>query len=131
MYNSNNFNTVNTNSYSDILPKQFLNYIDYELSCFEKITNKKFFFNLLKNDKFELNVYESKEDNNKSKYQIIYRANNLYQFIKRLLMIREYLIKYFDNQRSKKIILYNNQKERKNLYFSIVYCMIFLFFVHN
>ena len=105
MSNSNNFNTVNTNSYSNILPKQFLNYIDYELSCFEKITNKKFFFNLLKNDKFELNVYESKENNNKSKYQIIYRANNLYQFIKRLLMIREYLIKYFDNQRSKTIIL--------------------------
>ena len=106
MSNSNNFNTVNTNSYSDILPKQFLNYIDYELSCFEKITNKKFFFNILKNDKFELNVYESKEeDNNKSKYQIIYRANNLYQFIKRLLMIREYLIKYFDNKLSKTIIL--------------------------
>ena len=106
MSNSNNFNTVNTNSYSDILPKQFLNYIDYELSCFEKITNKKFFFNLLKNDKFELNVYESKEeDNNKSKYQIIYRANNLYQFIKRLLMIREYLIKYFDNKDTKTIIL--------------------------
>ena len=97
-------NSVNT-SY-DILPKQFLNYIDYELSCFEKITNKKFFFNLLKNDKFELNVYESKEeDNNKSKYQIIYRANNLYQFIKRLLMIREYLIKYFDNKLTKTIIV--------------------------
>ena len=106
MSNSNNFNTVNTNSYSNILPKQFLNYIDYELSCFEKITNKKFFFNLLKNDKFELNVYESKEeDNNKSKYQIIYRANNLYQFIKRLLMIREYLIKYFDNKLTKTIIV--------------------------
>jgi hypothetical protein len=100
----NNFNGINASN--DILPKQFLNYIDYELSCFEKITNKKFFFNLLKNDKFELNVYESKEeDNNKSKYQIIYRANNLYQFIKRLLMIREYLIKYFDNRRSKTIIL--------------------------
>ncbi len=99
----NNFNGVNTSN--DILPKQFLNYIDYELSCFEKITNKKFFFNLLKNDKFELNVYESKEDNNKSKYQIIYRANNLYQFIKRLLMIREYLIKYFDNKLTKTIIV--------------------------
>ena len=46
-----------------------------------------------------------KTDNNKSKYQIIYRANNLYQFIKRLLMIREYLIKYFDNQLTKTIIL--------------------------
>ena len=100
----NNFNGVNTSN--AILPKQFLNYIDYELSCFEKITNKKFFFNLLKNDKFELNVYESKEeDNNKSKYQIIYRANNLYQFIKRLLMIREYLIKYFDNKLTKTIIV--------------------------
>jgi hypothetical protein len=60
----------------------------------------KFFFNILKNDKFQLNVYDSKkkkDDNDKSKYQIIYRANNLYQFIKRLLMIREYLIKHFDN----------------------------------
>jgi hypothetical protein len=104
----NNFNSINT-SY-DVLPKQLLNYIDYELSCFEKITNKKFFFNVLKNDKFELSVYESKEeekeeDDNKSKYQIIYRANNLYQFIKRLLMIREYLIKYFDNKLTKTIIL--------------------------
>ena len=105
----NNFNGVNASN--DILPKQFLNYIDYELSCFEKITNKKFFFNLLKNDKFELNVYESKEeDDNKSKYRIIYRANNLYQFIKRLLMIRAlmiraYLIKNFDNQRSKNNII--------------------------
>ena len=47
-------------------------------------------------------------------------------------MIREYLIKNFDNQRSKKIILYN-KKEKKNfiVYFSIVYCMILLFFVHN
>ena len=102
----NNFNNINTDSYNDILPKQFLNYIYYELSCFEKITNKKFFFNILKNDRFELNVYESKEeDTNKSKYQIIYRANNLYQFIKRLLMIREYLIKHFDNKRTKTIIL--------------------------
>ena len=85
-FNSNNFNTVNTNSYSDVLPKQFLNYINYELSCFEKITNKKFFFKVLQNDRFELNVYQSKEevenDLNKSKYKIIYRANNLYQFIK-------------------------------------------------
>ncbi|HEX7143305.1 MAG TPA: hypothetical protein VF222_12595 [Nitrososphaeraceae archaeon] len=105
----NNFNSFNT-SY-DLIPKQLLYYIDYELSCFEKITNKKFFFKVLKNDKFELNVYESKEeeekeeDDNKSKYQIIYRANNLYQFIKRLLMIREYLIKYFDNKLTKTIIL--------------------------
>ena len=102
----NNFNNINASSY-DLLPRQFLIYIDYELSCFEKITNKKFFFNVLKNDKFELNVYESKEedDNDKSKYHIIYRANNLYQFIKRLLMIREYLIKHFDNNRTKKMIL--------------------------
>ena len=106
----NNFNNINASSY-DLLPRQFLNYIDYELSCFEKITNKKFFFNILKYDKFELNVYESKkaeeeeEDNDKSKYHIIYRANNLYQFIKRLLMIREYLIKHFDNNITKTIVL--------------------------
>ena len=56
---SNNFNNINTNY--DVLPRQFLNYIDYELSCFEKISNKKFFFKILKNDKFELNIYESKK----------------------------------------------------------------------
>ena len=38
----NNFNNINSSGY-DLLPRQFLNYIDYELSCFEKITNKKFF----------------------------------------------------------------------------------------
>jgi hypothetical protein len=107
----NNFNNINTSSYNDVLPKQFLNYINYELSCFEKITNKKFCFKVLNNDRFELNVYESKkeegeeDDKCKSKYQIIYRANNLYQFIKRLLMIREYLIKHFDNNITKTIIL--------------------------
>ena len=109
----NNFNNINSSN-DDLLPRQFLNYIGYELSCFEKITNKKFFFNILKNDKFELNVYESRkaeegeeegEDNDKSNYQIIYRTNNLYQFIKRLLMIREYLIKHFDNNRTKTMIL--------------------------
>jgi hypothetical protein len=102
----NNFNNINASSY-DLLPRQFLNYIDYELSYFEKITNKKFFF-ILKNDKFQLNVYDSKkkkDDNDKSKYQIIYRVNNLYQFIKRLLMIREYLIKHFDNNTTKTLIL--------------------------
>src|SRR4030095_6171004 len=111
----NNINNINSSSY-DLVPRQFLNYIDYELSCFEKITNKKFFFNVLKNDKFELNVYESRKaeegeegegerDNDKSKYQIIYRTKNLYQFIKRLLMIREYLIKHFDNNGTKTMIL--------------------------
>jgi hypothetical protein len=55
----NNFNNINTNY--DVLPRQFLNYIDYELSYFEKITNKKFFFNILKNDKFQLNVYDKKK----------------------------------------------------------------------
>ena len=102
---SNIINDINTND-NNILLKQFLNYIDYELFCFQKFTKKKFFFNVSKNGKFQLNVYGSKkyeeiEDNNKSKYQIIYRANNLYQFIKRLLMIREYLIKHFDNKVTK------------------------------
>jgi hypothetical protein len=92
----NNFNTSNY----DVLPKQFLNYINYELSLFEKITtNKKFFFIILSNDIFELNVYESKEekddDDDKSEYQVIYRSNNLYQFIKNLFILREHLIKNF------------------------------------
>ena len=97
---NNNFNISSTSNY-DVLPKQFLNYINYELNLFEKITNKKFFFNILSNDRFELNVYETKEedyDDNKSKYQVIYRANNLYQFIKRLFMIREHLIKNSGNE---------------------------------
>jgi hypothetical protein len=95
----------NTTSYN-IVPKHFLNYINYELSFFEKITtNKKFFFNSLSNDIFELNVYETKEDgnddnnnNNKSKYHLIYRANNLYRFIKNLFMIRD-----INQNRKKKI----------------------------
>ena len=52
MSTNNNFN--NTISNYNVLPKQFLNYINYELSFFEKITNKKFFFNILSNNKFEL-----------------------------------------------------------------------------
>ena len=100
MTNNNNITSYN------ILPKQFINYINYELSFFEKITNnKKFFFIILSNDRFELNVYESKEEkddnnhnNNKSEYQVIYRANNLYRFIKRLFILREHLIKNFGNK---------------------------------
>src|SRR5215211_3383233 len=99
MTNNNNISSYN------ILPKQFLKYINYELSFLEKITtNKKFFFISLSNDRFELNVYESKEakddnnNDNKSKYQIIYRANNLYQFIKRLFILKEHLIKNFGNR---------------------------------
>jgi hypothetical protein len=96
---------TNNNISSYNIPKQFLNYINYELSFFEKITtNKKFFFIILNNDIFELNVYESKEEkddnnnNNKSEYQVIYRSNNLYQFIKNLFILREHLIKNFDKK---------------------------------
>jgi hypothetical protein len=99
---NNNFNTNSSASNYDVLPKQFINYINYELSLFEKITNKKFFFNILSNEKFELSVCETKEekdyDYNKTKYQVVYRANNIYQFIKRLFMIREHLIKNFSNK---------------------------------
>lgn len=45
---------TNNNISSYNIPKQFLNYINYELNLFEKITNKKFFFNILSNNKFEL-----------------------------------------------------------------------------
>jgi hypothetical protein len=88
----------NNNSYN-VLPKQFLNYINYELTFFEKVADKKFLFNVLRNDKFELKVSKSKEENDdKSEYQIIYSVNNLHQFIKNLLMIREYLIKNYGNK---------------------------------
>jgi hypothetical protein len=95
----------NNNISSYIIPKQFLNYINYELSFFEKIVDRKFLINILRNDRFELKVSKSKEDNNnnnnnndKSKYQLIYRTNNLYRFIKNLLIIREYLIKNFSKR---------------------------------
>jgi hypothetical protein len=51
-----------------------------------------------------LNVYQSKEEkddnenNNKSEYQVIYRADNLYQFIKNLFILKEYLIQNFGNK---------------------------------
>ena len=95
---------INNNISSYNIPKQFLNYINYELSFFEKIVGRKFLINILRNDRFELKVSKSKEDDNnnnnndKSKYQLIYRTNNLYRFIKNLLMIREYLIKNFSNK---------------------------------
>jgi hypothetical protein len=94
---------TNNNISSYNIPKQFLNYINYELSFFEKIVDRKFLINILRNDRFELKVYKLKEDgdnnnNDKSKYQLIYRTNNLYRFIKNLLMIREYLIKNFSNK---------------------------------
>ncbi len=101
---NNNFNINSTSNYN-VLPKQFLNYINYELNLFEKITNKKFSFIILSNDRFELNVYESKEEkngndnsNNKLEFQVLYRSNNIYQFIKNLFMIREHLIKNFSKE---------------------------------
>ena len=96
---TNNFNTNNNNSNYNELSKQFLDYINYELSFFEKIADKKFLFNISSNDRFELKVSKSKEDyNNKSKFQIVRRANNLYHFTKNLLIITEYLIKNFGNK---------------------------------
>ena len=94
---------TNNNISSYNIPKQFLNYINYELSFFEKIVDRKFLIDILRNDRFELKVSKSKEDdddnnNDKSEYQLIYRTNNLYRFIKNLLMIREYLLKNFSNK---------------------------------
>ena len=96
---------TNNNISSYNIPKQFLNYINYELRFFEKIVDRKFLINILRNGRFELKVSKSKEEDNnnndKSKYQLIYRTNNLYRFIKNLLMIREYLIKNFSNKITK------------------------------
>ena len=94
--NNSNTNNNTSNSYN-VLPKQFINYINYELSFFEKISHRKFLFNILSNDIFELKASKSK-DNYKSNYQIVYRTNNLYKFIKNLFMIREYLINNFGNK---------------------------------
>ena len=90
---------TNNNISSYNIPKQFLNYINYELSFFEKIVDREFLINILRNDRFELKVSKSKEDdddnnNDKSEYHLIYRTNNLYRFIKNLLMIREYLLNF-------------------------------------
>lgn len=113
MTNNNiNNNTSGTTSNYNAFPKQFINYINYELSLFEQITHKKFFLNILSNNRFELisvsetEQYEDKNDkydnNCKPKYQVVYRANNLYEFIKSLFMIREHLIKNFSNGLTKK-----------------------------
>jgi hypothetical protein len=37
-----NYNS-NTNSSYNVFPKQFVNYINYELSFFEKVADKKFY----------------------------------------------------------------------------------------
>src|SRR5262245_7108965 len=92
---------MNNNSNSNnILPKHFLTYINYELSFFEKIADRRFFISILSNNRLELKISESKgyDDNNKSKYQLIYTANDIHQFLKNLLMIREYLIQNSDNK---------------------------------
>ena len=90
-----NFNILNINY--DIIPKQFLHYINYELRVFEQITGRKFLIEI-SNDRLELMVSKQTEDNNKhTKYHLLYKANNLYFIIKNLLMIREYLIRTFDN----------------------------------
>lgn len=98
---NNNFNTNSSSNY-DAFPKLFINYVNYELSLFEKITNKKFSFNISSNDRFELSVCKTNDvdendnyDNTKSNCELVYRTNNIYQFIKRLFMIREHLIKNF------------------------------------
>ena len=68
-----------------------------------KIADRRFFINILSSDRLELKISESEEakgydDNNQSKCQLIYTANNIHQFIKNLLMIREYLINNSDNK---------------------------------
>jgi len=98
------FKKLNDNdNYNLLLPRQILKYIEYELSQFEKLTQKKFFFNLLSDDTFELNIYNAINKNNgkekqyynnntKPGFQVIYRSNDIHQFLKRLLIFREYLI---------------------------------------
>lgn len=64
-------------------------------------------FNILNNDKFEINVCETKEDdsndNGKTKYQVVYRTNNLHDFIKWLFMISEHIIKNFSNLKTTRL----------------------------
>jgi hypothetical protein len=92
---------MNNNS-NNILPEHFLTYINYELSFFERIADRRFFINILSNDRLELKISESKEtkeynDHSQSKHQLIFTANNIHRFIKNLLLIREYIIKNSDN----------------------------------
>ncbi|MFB5600169.1 MAG: hypothetical protein ACE5SW_08095 [Nitrososphaeraceae archaeon] len=76
----------------NLITKEIKNYIDYELKIFETLTNRKFFFTVLESGKLELHGYEEANDNErKITYPIIFRANNLYQFIAKLMMIREFL----------------------------------------
>ena len=61
-----NFNIFNINC--DIIPKQFLNYINYELRVFEQITDRKFLMEI-STDKLELKVSKQTENNNKLRLQ--------------------------------------------------------------
>ena len=49
---NNNFNNT----------RSTITYVYYELSLLEEITNKKFFFNMLSNDRFELSVCKTKDE---------------------------------------------------------------------
>jgi len=98
------FKKLNDNdNFNLLIPRPILKYIEYELSQFEKLTHKEFFFNLLSDNIFELNIYNAKNTNNEKEkqyhnnnikpgFQVIYRSNDIHQFIKRLLIFREYLI---------------------------------------
>jgi hypothetical protein len=87
------FNFTNTNH----ITKEIENYIYYELKLFQEITKRKFSFNILENGKLELHGYEEVNENGrKITYPIIFRANNLYQFIEKLMMNREFLLTKFN-----------------------------------
>jgi len=84
-------------SENNLITQEITNYIDYELKIFEKLTKRKFSFTVLENGKIELHGYqESSEENPTITYPIIFRANNLNQFLGKLMMIREFLITKFN-----------------------------------
>lgn len=90
-------NSPTTYSANNLITPEIANYIDYELEIFEKLTKRKFSYTVLENGKIQLHGYEeSSEQRQTIGYPIIFRANNLNQFLEKLLMIREFLITKFN-----------------------------------
>jgi hypothetical protein len=78
----------------DQLPKEIVNYINYELNYFHVISKKKFFVRYCnETGDIELGRFRTINEDKDLDYIIIFRANNLYHFFKDLLELRQILVR--------------------------------------
>lgn len=94
-------NSPTNYSANNLITQEIANYIDYELEIFEQLTKRKFSYTVLENGKIQLHGYEEPSKERQTiVYPIIFRANNLNEFLEKLLMIREFLITKFNGNKS-------------------------------